>query len=180
MDTGRRAMALAALAGALSPEPERRLDGAMFEAAIMAEKGLEIWKRRRVQQIDSQADTGELLSIREAIFTRSLLKTNPFVELLRSMYRLSGPRGFGFQQSALTATATGTVLDNQAVSFGIHTGFELAIRPKKNVLNLVSSGQFGTHRILVQPKDPGEFQIMFDLPQWAKKIPKMAPLPLWN
>jgi hypothetical protein len=43
----RRIGALAAVAGALCPEPERRLDGALFEAGLAAERGLQVWLRRR-------------------------------------------------------------------------------------------------------------------------------------
>ncbi len=179
-DAGRGAMSLAALAGALSPEPERRLDGAMFEAALMAERGLEIWKRRRSQPVESPAKSGALLPLREALFTRTLAKRNAFADLLLSLYRLTGPRGFGFQQTSLTVVATGNIMEKLTVSFGLHTGFELAIRPKKNVENLVASGQFGTHRILVKPRDSGDFQISFDLPTWAPKLPSVAPIPGWN
>ena len=42
-----RAGALAALAGSLCPEPERRLTAAMFQAGISGLRGLDVWKRRK-------------------------------------------------------------------------------------------------------------------------------------
>lgn len=42
----RRACALGAVAGALCPEPDRRLEGALFQAGLSAERGLHILQRR--------------------------------------------------------------------------------------------------------------------------------------
>lgn len=45
-DDTRRIAAILSLTGPLCPEPERRLRGAMFEASLAAERGLDTWQRR--------------------------------------------------------------------------------------------------------------------------------------
>lgn len=46
-EASRRAAALTALACALQNKPQGRLDGAMFEAGLAAERGRETWRRRK-------------------------------------------------------------------------------------------------------------------------------------
>lgn len=45
----RSAAALVAITAAMAPEPERRLEGALFEAGLAAQVGLERWKKRQGQ-----------------------------------------------------------------------------------------------------------------------------------
>lgn len=88
----RRAGALAALAGAFSPDPSRRLDGALFEAGLAAGR-----TRANLLALDARAPR-PLLSepfdrLRNAVFVRIGPK-DPFWDLLSSPVRLVGEPAF--------------------------------------------------------------------------------------
>jgi hypothetical protein len=88
----RRAAALSALAGALCLEPERRLQAAMFQAGLSAERGLNVWRRRRAL-IDQEPPALEpMLEVRQALFGlrgQGILANN-FVQALLSPLRVLG------------------------------------------------------------------------------------------
>ncbi|CAN5376417.1 hypothetical protein BH11ARM2_BH11ARM2_02780 [soil metagenome] len=83
----RRAGAFAALAAAICPEPERRLDAAMFEAGLAAQIGLDIWRRRRGEIAAEPVRPDPFASLRGGLFRNG---NDPFVRLLRSPLRVYG------------------------------------------------------------------------------------------
>ena len=64
----RRAGALGAIAGALCPEPDRRLEGALFQAGLAAERGLHVLHRRQGKPDPVQALIEPLEGVRQVLF----------------------------------------------------------------------------------------------------------------
>jgi hypothetical protein len=89
-DLSRRVGAVAAVAGALCAEPERRLDAAMFEAGLAAERGLVRWKRRVNPSLEIKPPIDPLWGIRKALFgyAAPITPDEPFVTYLRSPMRV--------------------------------------------------------------------------------------------
>lgn len=59
---------LAAIAGALCPEPERRLAAAMFEGGSSGLRGLNVWRRRQGMIAEEPKQMESLFGIREGLF----------------------------------------------------------------------------------------------------------------
>lgn len=88
---GRRASALAALAGALCTEPSRRLDAAMLQAGIAAERGLGIYLARIARQPEPTM-AEPLWSIRNTLFfmNQAPRRTSAFAASLFGDLRVFG------------------------------------------------------------------------------------------
>lgn len=86
-DLAFRAGALAALAAAICPEPERRLDAAMFEAGLAAGRGFDTWRRRRGEIAAEPTRPDPFASLRAGLFRNG---NDPFARLLRSPLRVYG------------------------------------------------------------------------------------------
>ncbi|MDX2065075.1 MAG: hypothetical protein SFX74_04970 [Fimbriimonadaceae bacterium] len=89
-ELSRRVGAVAAVAGALCAEPERRLDAAMFEAGLAAERGLVRWKRRVNPSLEVKPPIDPLWGVRKGLFGYAAPpdRDEAFVTYLRSPMRV--------------------------------------------------------------------------------------------
>ncbi len=85
----RRAAAVAAIAGALSADPKMKLDGAMFQAGLAAERGLGLWQGRTPPELLLEP----VESMRQRLFKApELPKREPILPMLVNPVRvLIGP-----------------------------------------------------------------------------------------
>lgn len=91
-DRARRAAALAVLAGAVCPEPDRRLEAAMLQAGLAAQRGLGIWQARR-GILPSEPTWLEVLEpLRRTLFLGDAREelADPFARSLLSDVRIFG------------------------------------------------------------------------------------------
>jgi hypothetical protein len=88
----RRAAALAVLAGAVCPEPERRLDSAMLQCGLAAQRGLGIWRFRRGLEPKEPALLEPMDKFRKTLFymDNAMKDEDPFAHSLLSEIRVYG------------------------------------------------------------------------------------------
>ncbi len=175
--TSRRASALMAVAGALCTEPERRLEGAMMQAGLAAERALVIFRERRGFG-DGRKDLIEpMFNVRSGLY---LTNQNRFVESLMSEVRIvSG------QSVAAESTAEGII-----VRFNVDTAepgllaFEIG-RPVtattvSNLKSLVGKQALGRLTIDYVPSGPGECVVLLKSPGWSYPLPLLVPPPRYS
>ena len=107
----RRAGALAAIAASLSPRAVDRLEGALFEAGLAAQRGLNIWLRRKGSGQKDLTFIETLPSLREAIFKWDGPKNQEPNEMLALF---SPVRVFGDVSMTLEGTSSKPVIRWQA------------------------------------------------------------------
>lgn len=165
-DVERRACALAALAGALSPLTSARLEGAMFESSLAGHRGFDIW-RRRMNLIEKEPERLEVFEgLRSGLFRGA---ADPFARLLQSPLRLfSDLDGHAEQRDGqwwlrLTAPAKRReevrVWAHPIPLYLGHEGVEsIEVLPMDDWLRLrpipIEAGPFGIHLLLPQTEVP--------------------------
>lgn len=171
-DICRRAAALGALAAALAPEAERRLDGAMLEAGLRAEQGLRVWRRRN--GMEAGPDLLEVLDTARADiylpddYRRPTGLGKVFLSDLRSYG--SVPVVLISEQGALYLSMHLAEKKNEVVTLG--SSFPIEIDgPATNGQVTVSQG-FGLTVLNVAPTAAGEVKVKIKIPSWAK-LPSM-------
>lgn len=178
----RRVGALAAMTGSICPEPERRLDGAMFQAGLSGEAGLEIWKRR-AGRIDREARLLEpCFDFRQAIF--SLDGGTPQSAAIRSLL-LSAVRVFG-DATVRAEIRRGRpylyweVRDEKPGQLTLASGFPLELEPDSNLAQFEAKATLGATTIRFTPKDVGTCSASMSVPSWAPMFPPNVVWPRYS
>ncbi|RYG39389.1 hypothetical protein EON81_01260 [bacterium] len=164
----RRTGALAALAAAICPEPERRLDAALFEAGLAAQKGFDVWKRRR----------GEIVSepVREELFgpMRSTLfgkGKDPFTVLLQSPLRIYGDASLRAETREAGICLSWPVVDVKAGVVALASGYPIQISALANLGQFRLAQALGFSEIRYLPETAGTCEILMtpsgSLPAWV-------------
>lgn len=157
----RRAAALAALAGALSPEANRRLEGALFEAGLAADRAL-AGRRAAARGAFAPKLAEPFGDLRAAVFARTFGPPyteagDPFWATLRSPVRVVGA-------ARVTLSAEG------ALSYD--APFRLFAESGATLGELPASAEIVTVPIpLVAP---------FVRPEGAAALPALVPVPAWS
>lgn len=176
----RRAMALAALSGALSPDPLRRLDGAYFQAGLAGLEGLEIWRRRRGLPAGPLAKSDPMRALRARIFGMRAVGPEPYFEYLLSPIRVLGPRGFALEDRDGLWYLVGLASDTGPISFSLLAPYSLAAEAGENVTELSAEDLFGNLQTTVRPKAAGPFTLRLIRPDWAPPLPASVPPPAYS
>jgi len=179
----RRSASLAALAGAMCPEPERRLTAGMFQAGLSAEQGMRVWMARRG---DSKASSGliePMLGVRQALFR--LKTTNPepetaFVEALLSPIRVYGDSPVRLYREDKNLIMEWPVLEAKPGIIHITAGYELGFEALSNLPRFQPDQTLGSTDLLYTAETAGVCRVKVTLPPWAKALPLMAPPPSYS
>jgi hypothetical protein len=175
--TSRRASALMAVAGAFCTEPERRLEAAMLQSGLAAERALAIYRERRGFGNERKDLIEPLFNVRAGLF---LTMQNRFVDSLLSEVRI-------VSEQAVTAESTpeGVALRFNAES-GAHgtLAFEIG-RPVtasalSNLKSLVAKQALGRLTIDYEPSAPGECVVLLKSPGWSYPLPALVAPPRYS
>jgi hypothetical protein len=173
----RRAAALAALAGALCPEPERRLEAAMLQAGLAAQRGLNVL-RRRAGESESEPELAEpMLALRRSLFFLEPRggPDDPFVRSLLSDIRL-----FGEVAAVLERRGEETVMswesDGSAGVVTFASGYPVTVAAGRNLAALSTSTAFGFTQVRYRPAAAGRCELLLELPDWAPPLPTVVPV----
>lgn len=176
-DRRRRAMALASLAAAISPEPERRWEGVMLHAGLAAERGLAIWRRRLDPKLPEIKHLEVLPNLREELFGKDdYRRAAGFGAVLASDLRVYGDLGL-----QLVAVENGHRLrfkatDTRPISVSLAASFPLEIKPGKGIVSVQVTQAFGVSVVRAVPRDAGDCELEISWPEWAAKLPSwLAP-----
>jgi hypothetical protein len=177
----RRTAALASLAAALCPEPERRLEAALLHAGLAAERGKAIREARARGEEDPSLPE-PYFEIRRHLFggARSAAEESPFVRLLLSEIRVYGDAAFeasaaGERRVALRWTAE----ESSQSTIVLASGFPLKAE-NGNLAGFKVEQGLGFTRITVRPKGPGPCEFFLDLPDYAPPIPAFVDPPAYD
>lgn len=171
--TSRRAGAFAALAGALCSEPERRLDAAMSQAGLAAERGLGVFLQRQAHVLDEPKYLEPLWTIRNTIFSMAQTPRHPsaFAATLLGDLRLfgdppvrcTGDAAKGFQ-----------LIWTETPGFTLASGFPLSA---------TGEGVTSRHTLgytSISSTAVGERHATLVVPPWAHAIPVFVPPPRYE
>lgn len=177
----RRAGALASLAAALAPEPERRADAAMLHAGLAAERGLQVWLARtqggpsprklRETFYDLRADLmGPDDYRRKAGFGRAILsELRSFGDVPVTLVDIQGRRFLRWQAPDARL---------QVITFA--SAYPLAVTAGKNVAEIDVSQGLGFTVIRCRPKEAGICEAELTIPSWAEPIPAWVAPPRFD
>jgi len=176
----RRASALVALAGALCPEPARRLDAAMFQAGIAAARGLAILRSRK------SGTPEEKLIEPYGDVRRSLFSLAPsgkaedlFVRQLLSEIRVFGDSSLTLQPATghtwLRWEAGGT----SQISIILAAGYPLTFE-NGNLAGFEVVQALGFTQLKVRATQPGPVEVKLRLPSFAKPLPAATSPPEYD
>lgn len=180
-DVRRRSAALAALAGALCPEPNRRLAGALFQAGLSGERGLALW-RLREQQVPADPLLECAEPLRKSLFElgKAPTETDSIVRMLQSPFRV-------FSDEAIVAQASGsqlTMLEWSVVepkgaimTFAASQTFSLA--PVDNLPRFALDRVLGLGEVRYTPESEGACRARLWFPTWGTPIPAAVTLPVY-
>lgn len=180
---GRRAAALASIAAALCPEPERRLYGAMLQAGLAAERGLITWRERRGLDVGNLSRIEPFQGIRSVVYGSEPLPTADarFGLSLLSPFRVYGepavairrePSGeFQLSWRAVSARANTLLVATAAIG---------QFRPARNITTFEVEDSLGLARLTYAPEVAGEVAVRLAMPQGAPLPGNAAPVPRYS
>lgn len=176
----RRAGALAAVAGAICPEPGRRLDAALFEAGLAAERGLPRWTRRMTgRPTESPTFIEPLDTIRGDLFFRlgALTVQDPFVRLLLSDVRVFGEAAVEARSAKGGLELVWPGAKAQRAQLILAASYPLVPGDAKNLdgLQMEDALGFTTVRGVVRADGPCTVGVL--LPEWAEPPPALPAMP---
>lgn len=170
----RRAEALASLAAALAPEPERRLDGAMLQAGLAAERGLAVWLKRTQKGPEPSKFLEVMSDVREDLFGKDDYRRKPGYGRMI----LSDVRAFGDVPVTLAADGDKRLLrwtagDSRGMTITLAAAYPIEVSAGKNVADLQLTQGLGFSVLRITPKDAGPCEAEVKFPSFAQ------PLPAW-
>ena len=179
----RRAAALAALAGALCPEPERRLQAGMLQAGLASERGLNIY-RRRTGQISAEPQLVEPMEgLREVLFAIDSKVTGPECQFGKAM--LSEIRVFGSTSVYLDRkdSAMSLIWDpssDTTSAFTLASAYPFGLEKEANLAAFTVKDALGFTRVQYKTESSGLCRARFTLPSFAKPPPLAVDVPLYS
>lgn len=173
-DSARRASAIGALAAALAPEAQRRLDGAMLEAGLRAEQGARIWRKRNGLE-QGGVLLEPLLATRNDIYLPEDYRRTPGLgRVLLSDLRAYGsvPVILRSEQNGLFLTLNLPEKKNEIVTLA--SSFPIQAEPAGGKATVNVEQGFGLTVLTVIPTQAGEVKIKLTLPSWVTLPPMPA------
>ncbi len=175
--TSRRASALMAVAGALCTEPERRLEAAMMQAGLAAERALAIYRERRGFGNGRKDLIEPLFNVRSGLY---LTMQNRFVDSLMSEVRI-------VSDHSVTAETTpeGVILrfnvDTPALGMlAFEIGRPVTASAVSNLKSLIGKQALGRLTIDYEPSGPGECVVLLKSPGWSYPLPALVAPPRYS
>lgn len=162
----RRASALAAVAGALCPEPARRLEAALLQAGLSVGALLD-------SRAGRPAPIEPLLGLRTSTFALRTASQNTFADGLRSPLRVFGPDGLTAEKDARGVVLTWTSSDGRPSILTLASAYS-AIVENVNLKVLEPSSAMGILSIKYEPRSAGECRLRLVFPPGTPALPKAA------
>lgn len=171
-DISRRTAALGAIAAALAPEPERRLDGAMLEAGLRSEQGLRIWRRRN--NLEPGPPLLEALeTVRSDIYLpEDYRRVSGLGKILLGDLRSYGaiPIVLGAEQGGLYLSMSFAEKKPEIITLA--SSFPLEVESPAVGAEVTVSQGFGLTVMNVNPASTGAVKVRIKVPAWVK-LPNM-------
>lgn len=179
----RRAGALAAVAGAICPEPSRRLDAALFEAGLAAERGLPIWSRRvRGIAMEPSVLLEPLEALRGDLFFHlgDLTVQDPFVRLLLSEIRVFGEAAVQARPIPGGIELSWAGQKGQRAHITLAASFPLTSGGCTNLDGFRMENALGFVTLKGTVQAEGSCSVKLFVPEWASPTPALPLLPRYT
>lgn len=180
-DDQRRILAIAAIAGAFSSNPELRLRAALMEAALSAERGKEIWARRQGLIRPMPQILEPLVGIRKGLFSlTSEIKADPIVANWFSELRV-----FSNAPVWLNPLNPGYELcwegeEKQIEEIKLDLPYQIQLSSKRNIAGLFMSPGVGSMGLRYEAQRTGQCSAVMQLPTFADPVPLTALPPRYS
>ncbi len=166
----RRAGALCAIAGALCPEPTRRLDAAMLQAGLAAERGLGVYLARQAQA-EVPMYLEPLWTVRNTIFemAQTPRRTSAFAVALLSGVRVFGDAPVRCSTDGSKSSVQWVLAESKAVTLA--SSFPISAAGAQHALGftrLFPTGNAASQTVAIQ------------LPYWAQPLPASLSPPQYD
>lgn len=178
-DVRRRTASLAAIAGALCPEDNRRVAAGMLQAGLAAERGLNIW-RRRAAKINAEPPLLEpLLDLRAGLFrlTSPKATADPFTETLLSPLRIFSDEAAKLSEKDGGFTLSWPVIEAKAGTLALASSAPIEPEAVANLPRFLFERVLGLTEIRYTPETAGTCEVRLTQPAWAPRPPDLKPTP---
>lgn len=178
----RRSAAIAAIAAALCPEPERRLDAGMLQAGLVAERGYRVWLQRTGQKPPDQPLLETLEALRNALFAMegTSKKEDAFLQSLQSEIRVYGPSSFVARKLEDRVTLHWKVGEMGSKTLVIASAYPLEVRAGRNVVLQSAEEALGFTVVRYSPAELGSCELTLKPPPWAQALPSATEIPRYS
>jgi len=166
--TWRRASALAAIACAMRGDDASRLQGAMLQAGLSAQRGLDLWHywRGDITKLPSHLEVME--NLRRALFAlQGATIQDPVVDELFSPIRFCGSGQLQITEQGIRWLS----LDGSPGQLQLMAPVGTKMTPGENLQSMNVTGKNGTFLIRYVPSGAGFCSVKLSLPAAAKSIP---------
>ncbi len=175
----RRAAAIAALSGAFSPLPEKRLAAAMLQAGLSAERGLQGWRHRQGLVAKEEPLLETLWDLRQAVFGLRMAKAGTASDWFNSIL---GPiRVYGEPAISCTVQDKKSILEwfcaePKPGSWTLGCEHPVKLSKGDNLARLKIENSYGLLELQYVPDLSGPVKTLLEYPEWARKIPSAIPV----
>jgi hypothetical protein len=173
----RRASAMLAIAGALSPDPGRRLEGAMLQCGLAAERALRLYRQRRGFADSRQNLVEPFYNLRAGLFRTN---SNAFVDSLLSEVRVVTDQAVTAEATPEGITIRFTVADPRPGNLTFEIGRPVDALAVSNLKSLIAKQALGRLSIDYEPNEAGECVIMLRSPGWSNPLPQLVAPPRYS
>lgn len=182
-DSRRRTAALAALAGSMSPEPEKRLAAGMFQAGLSAEMGLQIWQKRRQITDQIKPVLEPFPELREGLFrlqNKQPTLVESYVATVLGPIRVYGNLPMRLLSRGKEILLQWTSLEPKPTLIRIETAFPVSLSPVTNLSKFRVDQTLGTMEVSFTPETTGVCEARLTIPDWATAPPKFVRIPPYS
>ncbi|MDR3689927.1 MAG: hypothetical protein P4L46_11150 [Fimbriimonas sp.] len=177
-----RAGSLAALAGSLCPEPERRLAAAMLQAGLSGLRGLGVWRRRQGLIEEEPKLLEPLFGVRKGIFGLfgPTEEGEPFAVSLLSPLRVFTEAPVALVKRGNDYFLQWSVVDAKPSVITLASAYPIDAVAHLNLTKLRLEGALGFTEIHFTPETAGICEAKLILPDFAARPVEMAALPSYS
>lgn len=178
----RRASALAAIAGAVCPEPERRVQAGMLQAGLAAQRGLQVWRRRQGEEVEPIPLLEAAFGLRNSLFstTHRDPREDDFLRMLQSEVRVYGDVGLSTELRNSEIVARWESPDGLPTTIVFASAYPIEINDGTNASITRSEEALGFTVVRCSPVKPGPCELIIVPPSWAKALPKTVVPPRYS
>ncbi len=172
-EISRRSSAIAAVAAAVCPEAERRLQGALLQAGLAGERGLGVWRRRQGQSSTETPMLETMLGLRNSLFSSTSRepREDGFLKMLQSELRVYGDIGLVTELRNGELIASWDSAEGQPVTVVFASAYPIEINDGTNCSITRSEEALGFTVVRCSPVKPGRCELQITTPAWAKPLP---------
>ncbi len=178
----RRGAALAALAGALCSEPERRLDAAMLQAGLAAVRGIARFKKTQGGPENLPVFSEPMFGLRKSLFSLATPGTvsTEFADILFSPLRTYGSPSVSVASAGGKFELRWPALEPKSGILTLAAGYAVQLTPLTNLTRLQVNRAYGFVELIYVPETAGGCRAQLTLPDWAPPLPKAVEPPRYS